>query len=271
MATIIARRKHEDGRYYYGSSTVAAPQLGPLFGIRAEGSGDLPEGPNNPATAEEHERWLQSLRSNGFSVEVFPIEEPATESAPLKPTQIRMSGTATFNTFSYLLNGADSLAQTAKEHTPGSNYCRVSAVVFSAFAIEAHLNHIGEAKLSFWGIVEPKLPWRAKLDLILEQLGIIADFGKPPFQTLCDLFKFRDRLAHGKTTTEDKSYRYRGDRENDFGSLDPAWLEKFWSDDAVDRVLKDTQQIIELVHGKAGLESHSLDLIGSGSFSEDGA
>jgi hypothetical protein len=179
-----------------------------------------------------------------------------------------MSGTATFNTFSYLLNGASSLAQTAKDHEAGSNYCRISAVAFSAFAIEACLNHIGEAKLPFWGIVEPKLPWRAKLDLIVTHFGIATDTGKRPFQTLGDLFKFRDRIAHGKTTTEAKSYEYRGNCEEDFGSLDPDWLKKFWSDEAVERVLEDTRQIIELLHTKAGFEPHSLHLIGSGMFGE---
>jgi hypothetical protein len=257
MATIVARRMHADGKYHYGSSTAAAPQLGPLFEIRAQGSGDLPSAPNNPATPEEHEQWLQALRVNGFSVEVFPIEEPAIGDVRIKPMPVTMSGTATLNTFSYLLNGAHSLAQTAKDHAAGSNYCRISAVVFSAFAVEAHLNHIGEAKLSFWGIVEPKLPWRAKLDLIVEQLGITPDFGKRPFQTLGDLFRFRDRLAHGKTTTEDKRYEYRGNREDGFGSLDPDWLKKFWSDDAVDRVLEDTRQILELLHGKAGFDPQS--------------
>ena len=186
----------------------------------------------------------------------------------MKPMPITMSGTATFNTFSYLLNGAHSLAQTAKDHEVGSNYCRISAVAFSAFAIEAHLNHIGEAMLPFWSIVEPKLPWRAKLDLIVKQFGITPDFGKRPFQTLGDLFKFRDRLAHGKTTTEDKSYEYQGNREDDFGSLDPDWLKKFCSDEAVEHVLEDTRQIIELLHTKAGFEPHSLHLIGSGAFGE---
>lgn len=77
MASIIARLMHADGKYHYGQSTVAAPELGPLFEIIAEGSGDLPSSPNNPATPVEHERWLQSLRANGFTVEVVSIEEPA--------------------------------------------------------------------------------------------------------------------------------------------------------------------------------------------------
>ena len=179
-----------------------------------------------------------------------------------------MSGTATFNTFSYLLNGAHSLSQTAKDHEVGSNYCRLSAVVFAAFSIEAHLNHIGEAKLSFWQIVEPKLSWRQKLELITTHFGVTPDFGKRPFQTLSDLFRLRDRLAHGKTTTEEKSYEYRDGSEDHRGSLDPDWLKGFWSDEAVERVLEDTRQIIETLHTKAGFEPQSLHLVGHGMFGE---
>ena len=77
MAKIIARLMHADGKYHYGLSTTAAPQLGPLFVINTEGSGVLPPAPNNPATPVQHEQWLQSLRANGFAVEIVPIEEPA--------------------------------------------------------------------------------------------------------------------------------------------------------------------------------------------------
>ena len=181
---------------------------------------------------------------------------------------ITMSGTATFNTFSYLLNGATSLLKTAKEDIRGSNYCRVSAVMFSAFAVEAHLNHIGEAKLPFWKIVEPKLPWRNKLELVAQHLGIILDDGKRPFQTLSDLFKFRDRLAHGKTTTHDVTYEYSENRGDDFCNLDPAWLNKFFSDEDVERVVVDVRQVIELFHKSAGFEEHTLGSIGSGVFVE---
>ena len=76
MAKILARLM-QDGKYHYGASTVVAPHLGPLFAIIAEGLGDLPAAPNNPATTEKHALWLQSLRSNGFTVEVVSIEEPA--------------------------------------------------------------------------------------------------------------------------------------------------------------------------------------------------
>jgi hypothetical protein len=100
-------------------------------------------------------------------------------------------GTSEFYTFAHLLNGADSLLKSAQEHAIGSGHCRTAAVLFSAFAIEAHFNHIGEQRLSFWSIVEPKLSWRQKLNLIVHHFGIKVDDGKRPFQTLNELFKFR--------------------------------------------------------------------------------
>jgi hypothetical protein len=113
----------------------------------------------------------------------------------MKTTPIAMEGFAKFFTFAYLRGAAVNAFDTARANPRGSNYHRVSAALFSAFAVEAHLNHIGEARLSYWGIVEPKLSWRQKLDLIAEQLEINLDFGRRPVQTLTDLFRFRDRLA----------------------------------------------------------------------------
>jgi len=186
----------------------------------------------------------------------------------MNPTPITMAGESTFNTFSYLLNGAYSLAKSAREDPEGSNYRRISAVLFSAFAIEAHLNHIGEVKLPFWSVVEPKLPWRVKLELIAQQLGVALDYGRRPFQSLSDLFKFRDKLAHGKTETAESSYEYQRYPGDDFGNLEPEWLKKFWSDDAVHRIREDTLEIIKLLHAKAGLDEYTLHTIGSGAFAE---
>src|SRR4051812_34880217 len=120
-----------------------------------------------------------------------------------------MRGNATFNAFAYLLNGAHSLAQTAKEHGPGANYCRVAAVVFSAFAAEAYLNHIGVLICPTWEEAEEKRPWREKLEFIAHLLGVTPDWGRRPFQTAGRVFSFRNSLAHGRTKTQEKSYKYR--------------------------------------------------------------
>lgn len=185
----------------------------------------------------------------------------------MKSTPIKMAGASTFQSFAYLLNCAGSLAQTAKEHGPGSNHCRVSAIMFCAFAIEAHLNHIGKAKVPFWDIIERGLNWSKKRELIARLLEIEIDLGKRPFQTVDAVFKFRDRLAHGKTTTEDRSYDYHAPTD-DLDALDPSWLKKYWSDEAVDRALEDTRQSIEVFHIKAGLERHGMAVGSHGNFEE---
>jgi hypothetical protein len=77
MGQVLARRMHSDGLYHYGASTLPAPHLGPLFGITAIGDGTLPEFPPQPATEEQHEKWLKALREKGFKVTVVPIQEPA--------------------------------------------------------------------------------------------------------------------------------------------------------------------------------------------------
>jgi hypothetical protein len=90
---------------------------------------------------------------------------------------IKMAGTANFYPFAYLRTAAYSAFEAARANPRGSNYQRVSAVLFSAFAVEAHFNHVGEARLPFWSIVEPKMSWRMKLDLLAQQLGFQPDFG----------------------------------------------------------------------------------------------
>lgn len=130
------------------------------------------------------------------------------------------------------------------------------------------MNHIGEAKLPFWSIVEPKLSWKAKLELVAQQLGVELDYGHRPFQSLSELFKFRDKLAHGKTVSAESAYEYHGNPGDDFGNLDPEWLKKFCSDEAVCRIREDTLEIIKLLHDKAGFEEHTLYTIGRGAFAE---
>ncbi len=186
----------------------------------------------------------------------------------MKRLPIKMEGTSTFNTFSYLLNGAFSLMASAKQQPDGSNYCRISAVIFAAFAFEAHLNHIGNARLPFWDIVERQLPWRKKFDLITQQLEIKLNKGHRPFQTIDRIFEFRDKLAHGKTTAHKINYEYHGNPSDDLDSLDPDWLKTYWSDNAVDEAVNDVFKIIELLHEKAGFEKHTIDSISDADLNE---
>jgi hypothetical protein len=88
-----------------------------------------------------------------------------------------------------------------KEDEPALPAHWMTIGVLSAFLLEAYLNHAGRGLLSSWSSVERKLGPKEKLALISELLEIAIDRGREPFRCFDDVFRFRDLVAHGKTTT----------------------------------------------------------------------
>lgn len=88
------------------------------------------------------------------------------------------------------------------EHEPeGSLLNLQAAVVFIAFAFEAYLNHVGQEEIAFWEEIE-LISYRKKLAVITKQVGMKLDMSAQPGQTISELFKLRNNLAHGRTQTE---------------------------------------------------------------------
>ena len=71
-------------------------------------------------------------------------------------------------------------------------------VVFMAFSIEAYLNSIGAMNIDFWDELE-RLPWKQKVGILHKNSGRALDWGKEPLQFAAEVFRIRDKLAHGKT------------------------------------------------------------------------
>ena len=70
-------------------------------------------------------------------------------------------------------------------------------VVFLAFSIESYLNSIGGRKLAIWDELE-RLPWKQKVVILHKAVGKTPDWGREPLQFASEVFKLRDKLAHGK-------------------------------------------------------------------------
>jgi hypothetical protein len=101
-------------------------------------------------------------------------------------------------TFAYLSAAGDHALSDGKATPEGSLFEWMAAAVFSAFSLEAYLNHLGPERFRCWDDLE-RLSVDAKFSLILESLGKRADFSCRPFQTIKTLFRLRNQLAHGKT------------------------------------------------------------------------
>ncbi|WP_226968209.1 hypothetical protein, partial [Zhongshania antarctica] len=70
-------------------------------------------------------------------------------------------------------------------------------VVFLAFSMESYINSLGAQHLDIWDELE-RLPWKKKITILHKTVSKSPDWGSPPLQFASQIFKLRDRLAHGK-------------------------------------------------------------------------
>ncbi len=100
-------------------------------------------------------------------------------------------------TFAILSNANCVLLANAEKKRDGWFYECMTPILMAAFKFEAYLNHVGAALFPYWEEME-RLPHKAKLNIIRSHLGIDKTDGERPYQTLTDLFCFRDAIAQGQ-------------------------------------------------------------------------
>ena len=103
-------------------------------------------------------------------------------------------------TYAAIFHTAWHLLDMAENHETGRLLNLQAATVFFAFTFEAYLNHVGAEELGFWDEIE-RISYQKKLNVLSKHLGFAKDLSKPPLQTILELFKLRDALAHGRTET----------------------------------------------------------------------
>ena len=101
--------------------------------------------------------------------------------------------------YSYLTMAAEGSLKQARKSKGDPFFECMSALLFSALAMEAFLNHAGSQILPRWDILKKKLSPKEKLDLIFAVKGIEVDWGSRPYQSFIDVIKYRNMLAHAET------------------------------------------------------------------------
>lgn len=154
------------------------------------------------------------------------------------------------------------LAENTQE---GQLYTTVAALVFSAFTLEAYLNHLGKLKNKEWDVIERKFSKLEKYKSFSSEVGIDFDnFRARPYCTLKKLFEFRDCMAHGKTTTEDVdiSVNMVGDVLPQLNS-ESGWQE-FATLENVQISINDVEVIIKELHLAHGYSGDPFGKLGGG-------
>jgi hypothetical protein len=105
-------------------------------------------------------------------------------------------------TYAELWHASECVLAAGIEQPRGSSWQFLSSIVLTAFAFEAYLNHVGPQVLSCWGSLERLSP-NSKLYLLCETLKVRLPgaTGERPLETISELFKFRNTLAHGRSET----------------------------------------------------------------------
>lgn len=154
-----------------------------------------------------------------------------------------IQASTTTNTYVYCRIASLNALKKAKENQPGWFYFAMMAGVFAAFTVEGYLNHLGQKKVREWNEFERKLGPREKLLLLRDMLHLSIDISKRPYQTLKDMLRLRDALAHGKTLTERSSKIVKNKNDEEANYPQPVW-KKLCRLQSVERMVQDAEKIV---------------------------
>ncbi len=189
---------------------------------------------------------------------------------PTRKSKARVSKTRTVHTYAELWHGSQVLLERAEAEAKGSFWVFMSSLLLTAFTLEAYLNHIGQKLFTSWATLEVLSPL-GKLEVVCEKLGVSFPAGQRPRQTINELFRFRNALAHGKTVTitEPEQLKHVDEYLDEFLGQRPRTLwEKLSSTSAhAKRAREDVEQVIRALHEAANPENDPIFFTGMGSHS----
>lgn len=171
----------------------------------------------------------------------------------MRPPKAHVSKERSVNTYAELWHASNVLLAKAAADEKGSAWVLLASLTFTAFAFEAYMNHIGRTLFTSWDTLE-SLPPIGKLDMVCEKLNLSFAASERPRQTVEELFRLRNLLAHGKTVRlVEQSQRDADEHLDKFLGERPLTLwEKLMSDERhAKRAREDTEKIIRQIHEAA--------------------
>jgi len=153
---------------------------------------------------------------------------------------------------------AEVLLEKAQTEPRGSYYLILGSLTFSAFALEAFLNHVGESVFESWSDLESINP-RAQVNVICERIGIKPSWGAQPWQIVPEIIGFRNKIAHGKNAMLKFEAVVPQDQYEEVRRqfLIADW-QKYATEQNAVRVRVTLKELFELLHKTAAIEDDYL-------------
>lgn len=168
---------------------------------------------------------------------------------------------AEIRTYARLFQIARHLAAKTTEAPEGNSHLAAASVVFSAFTIEALVNHFGMQRVPNWTKRERKLGAEERLAKLLSALSLAPDMTQRPWSSAALLKELRDQLAHGwpgcleETVVDDAGPE----------ALEPRLLERWEAASnpgAANEFVADVREIAGEIHRACGLPEETLSHLG---------
>jgi hypothetical protein len=157
---------------------------------------------------------------------------------------------------------SSTLLKLGAESEGGSYHQFLASIVFTAFALEAFLNHVGNLVHTNWSELD-RASSRKKLAAITKQLSITVNFKDSPWQVFPELVEVRNAIAHGRSEDlEDDIPMSPDDYESELGIMLEANWQTYSNKEQAERVRKEVESLFRIVWEGAGLDKHRLFMHG---------
>jgi hypothetical protein len=173
--------------------------------------------------------------------------------------KVRVQAERKINTYSSLFIASRHHLDRAEKREAGSFYDAMASLLFSAFTLEAYLNHLGKYTFSHWEYLERLTPLE-KIELLTHYFNIEINYGHRPYQTVTLLFKFRNDIVHGKTEELKIDKVVKESQRESVKSLETRW-EQYCTLNNARKARDDVKQIVEQLNNVSGVEG-SLAIMG---------
>ncbi|GAA3990598.1 hypothetical protein GCM10022279_12160 [Comamonas faecalis] len=176
----------------------------------------------------------------------------------------RVRGRQTTITFVYTHIGAKHMLELAERTSEGQLYTLTSALIYCAFTLEAYLNHLGKLRHSDWDEIERRRSKRQKFETFARSANLEFDYARRPYVTLVQLFAFRDRMAHGKTVTEDVSMLIDADVPRLPQIVSESDWKAFATIENARHAIEDVEMLVRELHAACGYKDNPFGRMGGG-------
>lgn len=144
------------------------------------------------------------------------------------------------------------------ENPKGSYHQFLGSIVFTAFTLEAFLNHVGEALFKSWPELE-KLTPKGKIDVIAEKLGIAVNYGSMPWQIVPEIIGVRNKIAHGKNELlQDERMLTVDTYDEKMGEILRAPWQNYANQKSAERAREKVEEICKTIWAKTSFKEHEL-------------